>query len=161
MLTNFFVHTAILPNWLCCTAIWLPSKQMKKWGADKADLKVCLRLQEDPTLTLTSLRSATSALVTGLWKQRMFDFLLSDEFEKVGAYWAYWQHHGQPSSSTLSPHTMCACECAADPLPSRSSGALHGGLWEGALNGRVCEGLAGLHARWPDFSTFYPGLVIY
>ena len=31
-----------------------------------------------------------------------------------------------------------------------------GGLWEGALDGRVCEELAGLHARWPDFSAFHP-----
>ena len=126
VLTNFFVHTTILPNQLWCTAIWLPSKQTKKWGADEADLKVHLRLQEDPTLTLTSPRLATSAPAAGLlvWKRRVFDFLSSGKFEKVGVYWAYWQHHGQPSSSTLSPHTSRMRECTANSLPSRSSGAL-------------------------------------
>ena len=65
VLTNFFVRTAILPNRLRCTAIWLPSKQTKKRGADEADLEARLRLQEDPTPTSTSPRSATSAPTTG------------------------------------------------------------------------------------------------
>ena len=65
VLLNFFVRTAILLNQLWCTAICLPFKQAKKWGADETDLKAHLRLQEDPTLTSTSLRSATSALAMG------------------------------------------------------------------------------------------------
>merc|ERR1711966_177304 len=103
VLLDFFVRTAILLNWLRCTAIWLPYKQTKKRRATKRISRRRLRLQEDPTPTSTSPRSATSALTTGLWKRRVFDLPSSDEFEKEEAYWAYWPHHGRPSSSASSP----------------------------------------------------------
>merc|ERR1711924_34238 len=60
VLLDFFVRTAILLNRLRCTAIWLPYKQTKKRRATKRISRRRLRLQEDPTPTSTSPRSATS-----------------------------------------------------------------------------------------------------
>merc|ERR1711906_40283 len=60
VLLNFSVRTAILLNRLRCTAIWLPYKQTKKRRATKRISRRRLRLQEDPTPTSTSPRSATS-----------------------------------------------------------------------------------------------------
>ena len=64
VLLNFFVRTAALLNRLRCTAIWLPYKQTKKRRATKRISRRRLRLQEDPTPTSTSPRSATPALTT-------------------------------------------------------------------------------------------------
>ena len=57
MLLNFFVRTAILPNRLRCTVIWLPYKQTKKRRADEADLAAAPSpsRRSDPDLDITEI----------------------------------------------------------------------------------------------------------
>ena len=108
MLLNFFMRTTILLNQLRCTAICLPFKQVKKQGADEADLKARLHCQEDPTPTTTSLRSVTSALATGSMEVK-FETLSSNKFkvERTGQILA-----GHPHL-----HRTLPCVYARRPIP--------------------------------------------
>ena len=104
MLTIFFVRTEFPPNRHRCTAILAAlqadeeaeSGRSGSQGGAFAFKKIRPRPRHHRDRQHPLWRR-------GVWKLEKFETPSSDEFEKVGAYWAYWPHHGRPSSSASSP----------------------------------------------------------